>query len=133
GFAPQTLQVTVDGKSSSIDLKRTDLTSATATFSGKMQDRGPASAPFASPIMLVPSAGLVLQGDNGTFKVLSESNTGNFTFTGVPPGDYVLTATSFRYFTNYAKVSLHAGDNGNTFTMSLTQDPSGGVPAKSQI
>ena len=131
GYAPQTLQVSLDGKASSLD-RDAQLTSATATFAGIINDNGlPPGGPIIGP--LAASAGLVLQGDNGTYKTMSVSNTGAFTFTGVAPGDYVLTASSFRYVTNYAQVTLHAGQDLETFSMALTQDPSGGVPSTSQI
>jgi len=126
GFAPQTLQVSLDGKASGLASNVT-LTSATGTLSGVVDDSG------ALPVgPLAASAGLVLQGDNGTYKTMSVSNTGEFTFVGVTPGDYVLTASSFKYFTNYAKVTLHAGET-STLTMTLDRDATGGVPSTSQI
>ncbi|MBV9369950.1 MAG: carboxypeptidase regulatory-like domain-containing protein, partial [Frankiales bacterium] len=126
GYAPQTLQISLDGKKSSIT-QNAVLTSATATFGGVINDGG-TSAPLAA------SAGLVLQGDNGTYKRMTVSNTGEFTFTGVAPGDYVLTATAFRYLPNFAHVSLHAGEDlGTAFRMALTPDPTNGVRATSKI
>jgi len=126
GYAPQTLQVTLDGKQPGLT-RNALLTSSTATFGGVITDAG-TSAPLAA------SAGLVLQGDNGTYKRMTVSNTGEFTFTGVAPGDYVLTATAFRYLQNFAHVSLHAGEDlGTTFRMALTPDPTNGVRATSKI
>jgi hypothetical protein len=127
GFAPQTLQVSLNGKASSV---RGDaqLTSATAIFAGAIDD---SSLLPVGP--LNGSAGLVLQGDNGTYKTMSVSSTGKFTFTGVAPGDYVLTATAFRYVTNYAQVSLHAGQDLETFAMALDPDPTNGVRKTSKI
>jgi hypothetical protein len=133
GFAPQTLQAALTGKTPSLT-RDTELTSATAVFAGLIRDNGDASAvPIVPPGPLAASAGLVLSGDNGTYKTMSVSNTGAFTFTGVAPGDYVLTATSFRYFTNFAQVSLHAGQDLETFTMTLDRDKTSGVPSTSQI
>jgi hypothetical protein len=126
GYAPQTLQVSLDGKQPGLT-RNALLTSATATFGGVIDDAG-TSGPLAG------SAGLVLQGDNGTYKRMTVSNTGEFTFTGVEPGDYVLTATAFRYLGNFAHVSLHAGEDlGPSFRMSLTPDPTNGVRATSKI
>lgn len=127
GFAPQTFKVSLDGKVSSI-IRDAQLTSATAVFAGIVNDNG------ELPVQpLAGSAGLVLTGDNGTYKTMSVSGTGAFTFTGVAPGDYVLSATSFRFFTNYAKVTLHAGEDLETFTMGLDRDATNGVPSTSQI
>ncbi len=131
GFSPQTLQVSLNGKVSSI-VRDAQLTSATAIFGGVINDAGPAPGTLPG-VPLTGSAGLVLQGDNGTYKTMSVSVTGVFTFTGVAPGDYVLTATSFLHTTNYAKVTLHAGQDLEGFSIALVQDPTGGIPPIAHI
>ena len=58
------------------------------------------------------NVGLTLSNQTATFKTLSESVSpvGGFDFGQIPPGQYVLSATSFGYTTQSASVDVKAGE-----------------------
>lgn len=79
-------------------------------------------------------AGLVLAGPSGTYKTMSASTPtpGQFALTGVAPGNYVLTGERFGYFDDSVAVAVGPGGSA-TANLTLTAQPSGGLPATAYI
>ncbi|MDQ1705620.1 MAG: large repetitive protein, partial [Frankiaceae bacterium] len=132
GYAPQTGKVTLNGHASSLT-KNAQLTSSTATVGGSIVDITKTTVDQG-----VGSAGLILSGDNGVYKTTSltgsgGATSGGFSFTGVAPGDYVLTVQAFGYLANFVSVTTHAGDDLAVPPINLQVDSTGGVLSTSKI
>jgi len=123
GFAPRTQQVTLDGSrpDQTVDAL---MTSSTGSVTGTVSDSGGAG---------ITGAGLVLTGDNGTYKTTSVSDPpGGYRFTGVPPGSYVLSGEKFGKITNYAAVDVALGTPAQV-ELTLRDAPGGGLLATAHI
>jgi hypothetical protein len=105
GWITQTQLVKLSGNAT----VNASLTSSGANVVGVVSSKGSGLA----------NVGLTLSNQSATFKTLSESVSpvGGFDFGQIPPGQYVLSATSFGYTTQSASVKVTAGQ---TVTVTLT-------------
>lgn len=123
GFAPRTQQVKLGGSAPKETVDAL-MTSSTGTVTGTVNDSSGAG---------IIGAGLVLTGDNGTYKTTSVSDPpGSYQFTGVPPGSYVLSGEKFGKITNYASVDVTMGAPSQV-NLTLHDAPGGGLLATAHI
>jgi hypothetical protein len=82
-----------------------------------------------------PNAGLTLTGKGGTYKTMSASDgadRGRFSFNGVEPGSYVLSAEAFGHVTDLVLAEVTAGSTGR-HTLTLQPVEGGLLPATAHI
>lgn len=78
-------------------------------------------------------AGLTLDGPAGTYKTMAASDgSGTFRFSGIAPGQYVLTATVFGHEPGSAQVTVASGTTARA-DLVLTPIPGDGLVATSRI
>jgi len=81
----------------------------------------------------LPGAGLVLTGQAGQYKTMSLSEPlGQFTFSGVNPGTYVLSAEMYGRITGYATVVAAFGSL-KPVSLVLASTPGGALPATAHV
>ncbi len=133
---PASYTLTLSGAGYATQTRQIDLTSAglspldiTMTSSGGSV-QGTVTEPDGTGIA---AAGLVLDGPAGTYKTMSASDaTGTFRFSGIAPGQYVLTAVVFAHDPASTQVTVTSGGSA-TADLVLTPTPGGGLTATSHI
>jgi hypothetical protein len=124
GYLAQTTRLTLDGKASAATFS-TQLQSSTATVQGTVVADKDGTG--------IVGAGLTLTGPAGTFKTTSVSTpSGGFSFTGVPPGSYTLTATYFGFSDTSASVTADVA-SPQTVTLKMPAAADVGPPATGRI
>lgn len=124
GYLAQTTRLTLDGKASAAAFS-TQLQYSTAVVQGTVLSDKDGTG--------IVGAGLTLTGPAGTFKTTSVSTpSGGFSFTGVPPGSYTLTATYFGFSDTSASVSADVADP-QTITLKMPAAADAGPPATGRI
>jgi hypothetical protein len=133
---PATYTLTVSGAGYATQTRSLRLTAAglpsldiTMLLTGGTVD-GTVTEPGGAPIA---GAGLTLAGPAGTYKTMSASDAqGSFRFSGIAPGDYVLTATVFAHVTASAQVTVKSGGTVSA-DLSLTRLLGGGLTSSSYV
>ncbi|MGN6330290.1 MAG: carboxypeptidase regulatory-like domain-containing protein, partial [Motilibacteraceae bacterium] len=124
GYLAQTTRITLDGKASSAAFS-TQLQFSTAVVQGTVVADKDGTG--------IVGAGLTLTGPAGTFKTTSVSTpSGGFSFTGVPPGSYTLTATYFGFSDTSASVTADVA-SPQTVTLKMPAAADAGPPATGRI
>jgi large repetitive protein len=123
GYLPQTQQISlVAGQSRAV--ANASLRSSTVTVQGTVT---------GGDGIGLAGAGLVLTGQAGTYKTMSLSDPlGSFSFSGVTPGTYVLSAESYGRITGYLTVVAKAGTTA-PLSLKLLGTPGGALPATSHV
>lgn len=123
GYLPQTQRISlVAGQSRAT--ANASLRSSTVTVQGSV-----AGADGTG----LAGAGLVLTGPAGTYKTMSLSDPlGSFSFTGVTPGTYVLSAELYGRITSYVTVVAKSGSTAPV-ALKLVSTPGGVLPATSHV
>ncbi|WP_426594379.1 carboxypeptidase regulatory-like domain-containing protein [Cellulomonas sp. McL0617] len=133
---PASYTVSVSGDGYATQTRQIDLTSAgispidiTMTSTGGTV-QGTVTEPDGTGLA---GAGLVLDGPSGTYKTMSSSDSGGtFRFSGIAPGQYVLTAVMFSHSPASTQVTVTSGGNA-TADLVLQPVPGGGLTATSFI
>jgi len=122
GYATQTRSLRLTAKGvPSLDLT---MLSTGGTVDGTVTE--PGGVPLAG-------AGLSLVGPAGTYKTMSASDAqGSFRFSGIAPGDYVLTASVFAHEIASAQVTVTSGATASA-ALELTPIPGGGLTSTSYV
>jgi len=123
GYATRTARVDLSGAApdQTVDAQ---LSASTATVTGTVTTSNGAG---------LVGAGIVLSGDNATYKTTTVSDpAGGFRITGVTPGSYVLAAEKFGQLTQYASVDVTMGAPVSV-TMALPTASGDGLPATSHV
>lgn len=122
GYATQTRQI--DLTSAGVSPLDISMTSTGGTVQGTVTEPDGTG---------VAGAGLVLDGPAGTYKTMSASDaTGTFRFSGIAPGQYVLTAVVFAHDPASTQVAVVSGGSA-TADLVLVPTPGGGLTATSFI
>lgn len=133
---PASYTVTVSGDGYATQTRQIDLTSAgispldiaMTSIGGTVQ--GTVTEPGGHGIAAV---GLVLDGPAGTYKTMSASDAdGTFRFSGIAPGEYVLTAVAFGHEPASSQVTVVSGGSA-TVDLVLPIVPGDGIKASSFI
>lgn len=123
GYLPQMQRISLAAGQSRAIANAT-LRSATATVQGTVA--GPDGIGLAG-------AGLVLTGQAGTYKTMSLSDPlGSFSFSGVAPGTYVLSAELYGRISGYVTVVAKQGSTA-PLSLTLASTPGGVLPATSHV
>lgn len=124
GYLAQTSRITLDGTKPAATFN-TQLLPSTAIVQGTVVSDSSGKG--------IVGAGLVLTGPAGTFKTTSVSTPpGAFSFTGVPPGSYTITATYFGYSDTSASVTADV-NTPQTLTLRMPGSGNVGPPTTSRI
>jgi hypothetical protein len=123
GYLPQTQRISLAaGQSRAV--ANAALRSSTVTVQGTVTDATDTG---------LAGAGLVLTGPAGTYKTMSLSDPlGSFSFSGVTPGTYVLSAESYGRITGYLTVVATAGSTA-PLALKLVGTPGGALPATAHV
>jgi large repetitive protein len=123
GYLPQTRRITLAAGQSRAVANAT-LRPSTGTVQGMVAGSDGAG---------LAGVGLVLTGQTGTYKTMSLSDPlGSFSFSGVTPGTYVLSAELYGRVTSYLTVVAKAGGTPPV-TLKLVSTPGGALPATSHV
>jgi hypothetical protein len=123
GYLPQTQRISlVAGQSRAV--ANASLRPSTVTVQGTVTDSNGSG---------LTGVGLTLTGQAGTYKTMSLSDPlGSFSFSGVTPGSYVLSAESYGRITGYLTVLAKAGSTA-PLSLKLLGTPGGALPATSHV
>ncbi len=123
GYLPQTQRISLVAGQSRATVNAS-LRSSTVTVQGSVAGSDGAG---------LAGAGLVLTGPAGTYKTMSLSDPlGSFSFTGVTPGTYVLSAELYGRITSYVTVQAKSGSTAPV-ALKLLSTPGGVLPATSHV